>query len=74
MAHDASSQSPSLSVVVIAFDMPRELPRTVLSLSPRMQHGIDDAEYEIVVVDNGSSRPFDRELCASYGGVVRAIA
>jgi hypothetical protein len=41
-------------VVVIAYNMGRELPRTLASLSPRMQRGVDDLPYEIVVVDNGS--------------------
>lgn len=48
-----------LSVVVTAFNMARELPRTLLSLSPRMQREIDAADYEVIVVDNGSTRPAD---------------
>jgi hypothetical protein len=46
-----------LSVVVIAYNMARELPRTLLSLSPEMQLGIGSGDYEIIIVDNGSDPP-----------------
>jgi hypothetical protein len=48
--------SPFLSVVVCSFDMGRELPRTLFSLSPDYQ-GIPADEYEVVLVDNGSAKP-----------------
>lgn len=50
---------PRLSVVVIAYNMARELPRTIRSLSPSMQRGVNADDYEIILVDNGSSEPFD---------------
>ena len=58
-----SNELPKLSVVVVAYNMPRELPRTLLSLSPAMQKGISREEYEIIVIDNGSTDPFDEETC-----------
>lgn len=58
---------PKLSVVVIAFNMARELPRTIRSLSPRMQRDIDPEEYEIIIVDNGSTEPFDHDGCLRLG-------
>ena len=48
---------PAVSVVVVAHDMARELPRTLQTLVPPCQRGVDPDDYEIVVVDNGSSRP-----------------
>ena len=48
-----------LSVVVVAYDMARELPRTLRSLSPGYQREIAAADYEVIVVDNGSPEPFD---------------
>lgn len=60
-----------LSVVVIAFNMERELPRTIQSLSPDVQRGIAANEYEIIVVDNGSARPVDLNGCRQWGGNVR---
>jgi glycosyltransferase involved in cell wall biosynthesis len=48
---------PFLSVVVVTYNMNRELPRTLLSLSPGYQRDIDAHEYEVIVVDNGSAVP-----------------
>ncbi len=50
---------PVLTVVVVAYGRTRELPRTLHSLSPAYQRGIDAADYEVVVVDNGSPVPLD---------------
>jgi hypothetical protein len=50
-----------LSIVVIGFDMKRELPRTVMSLLPPYQWGMTDEELEIIVVDNQSSEPVRRD-------------
>jgi hypothetical protein len=49
--------APALSVVVVAYDMARELPRTLQSLAPGYQQGIDASDYEVVLVDNGSPVP-----------------
>ena len=37
--------------------MARELPRTLRSLAPGYQQGIEAADYEVIVVDNGSPEP-----------------
>jgi glycosyltransferase involved in cell wall biosynthesis len=55
------------TLVVAAYNMARELPRTVRSLSPAMQVGVDAEDYEIIVVDNGSTRPFDEAACRAWG-------
>ena len=46
-----------LSVVVVAHGMARELPRTLLLLSPAHQRGMNGRDYEIIVVDSGSVPP-----------------
>ncbi len=51
------TRRPSLSVVVIAFDMARELPRTIQSLLPPYQTGLDHSDIQIIVADNGSAEP-----------------
>ncbi len=51
--------TPKVSLVVIGYNMARELPRTIRSLSPAMQRGIDPHDYEVILVDNGSTEPFD---------------
>ncbi|MET1073821.1 MAG: glycosyltransferase [Umezawaea sp.] len=56
-----------MSLVVVAYDMARELPRTLRSLSPERQVGISAGDYEVIVVDNGSPGPVAREV-ADVGG------
>ncbi|MBV9992167.1 MAG: glycosyltransferase [Alphaproteobacteria bacterium] len=55
-----------LSLVVVSYEMARELPRTLLSLSPAHQ-GVEPGEYEIVVVDNASRTPPRAEDFAHLG-------
>jgi glycosyltransferase involved in cell wall biosynthesis len=62
-----------LSVVIAAHDMRREIPRTVRSLSPPYQRGIDSAHVEIIVVDNGSSDPLESDWFGGVAADVRII-
>jgi glycosyltransferase involved in cell wall biosynthesis len=57
---------PKLSVVVVGYNMARELPRTIRSLSPPMQIGIAADDYEIILVDNGSTKPFAEAECRRW--------
>ena len=43
-----------LSVILIAYDMAREIPRTLQGLSRTYQHGAQELDYEVILVDNGS--------------------
>jgi Glycosyl transferase family 2 len=60
-----------LSVVVVAYDMARELPRTLRSLSPARQRDIGTDEYEVIVVDNGSPQRVDPGLVPRFAGRLR---
>lgn len=61
---------PRLSVVLIGYDMARELPRTLYTLSAAYQRDIAPADYEIILIDNGSPQPPDLErLQASCPGL-----
>lgn len=53
--------------------MSRELPRTILSLSPRVQIDIDPDDYEIIVVDNGSDVPFEDNTFTTWGVCIRHL-
>jgi glycosyltransferase involved in cell wall biosynthesis len=64
---------PKVSLVVCAYNMPRELPRTIRSLSPLMQRGVQASDYEIIVVDNGSTERFDEDECRRWGADLRVI-
>lgn len=61
---------PRLSVIVIGYNMARELPRTIHSLSASLQRDIGEDDYEIIVVDNGSTQSFDLEQLQQLGGNV----
>ena len=50
-----------LSVIVVCYNMHRELPRTIRSLSSVMQKDIEPEDYEIIIVDNGSSSAYAQE-------------
>ncbi|MEP7158134.1 MAG: class I SAM-dependent methyltransferase [Chloroflexota bacterium] len=62
-----------LSVVVVAYDMARELPRTLTSLTPAYQQHIAPDEYEVIVVDNGSPVPVDLASMADVPAHWRVI-
>lgn len=63
----------ALSLVVVAYDMARELPRTLRSLAVPFQRTIAPESYEVIVVDNGSRTPFDRAACRPPGLAVTFI-
>jgi len=48
---------PKVSIIVISYNMNRELPRTLLSLSVPFQKGIKRDEFEVILIDNGSKVP-----------------
>lgn len=58
---------PRLSIIVVVYDMAREAPRTLRSLSQSYQQGSDAAEYEVIVVDNGSPVPLGEEQVRHFG-------
>lgn len=53
--------------MVVVHDMAREAPRTLHSLSPDYQRDIDAADYEVIVVDNGSDPPVNEEDVKAFG-------
>jgi hypothetical protein len=53
--------------------MVREAPRTIRSLLPPFQQGVGGDEYEIVVVDNASSRPLNPRTVEGQGSSVRYL-
>jgi cephalosporin hydroxylase len=70
-----AAQTLDLSVVVVVYNMRREAERTLRSLSRTYQRGVDDLDYEVIVVENGSA-PDQRlgdELVASYGPEFRYV-
>ncbi|MEM9667517.1 MAG: methyltransferase domain-containing protein [Pseudomonadota bacterium] len=54
-----SQSKPKISVVVISYNMKRELPRTLQTLSASNQGFDDEDDVEIILVDNGSTDGID---------------
>ena len=70
---EGREHKPNLSVVVVVYNMLREAPRTLHSLSAAYQQHIAPDDYEVIVVDNGSNPPFDRKIVESLAGNFRLI-
>ncbi len=62
-----SASSPILSVVVVVYDMPEQALRTLHTLSPAYQRGVDPIDYEVVVVENESPRMLGAERAIGSG-------
>lgn len=67
------SGNPDVSVVVVVYNMAREAPRTLHSLSAAYQRHIDPDDFEIIVVDNGSDFPLDSQWVEGLSGNFRLI-
>jgi hypothetical protein len=65
--------TPALTLVLVAYNMARELPRTLRSLSVSMQRGLAASDYEVIVLDNGSTQPFDEDACKVWAPDARFI-
>jgi hypothetical protein len=64
---------PALSVVVVFFNMAREAPRTLFTLSPAYQLGVSADDYEVIVVDAGSAEPLAEGLVQGFGRNFRLL-
>lgn len=66
MAPLQNLSDPVISVIVIVYDMLREAPRTLQSLTPKYQN-VCEEKYEVIVVDNGSPEPFSKVFIEKFG-------
>ena len=64
-----------LSVVVVFYNMRREAARTLHSLTRSYQREIEDLDYEVIVIDNGSEpeQRLGSDLVRSFGPEFRYI-
>jgi glycosyltransferase involved in cell wall biosynthesis len=66
------NQFDGLSVVIAAYNIPRQLQRTLLSCSPTYQQ-FDPERLEIIVVDNGSTVPLQKSDFARFPNIKQII-
>ncbi|MDB5582179.1 MAG: glycosyl transferase family 2 [Bradyrhizobium sp.] len=62
-----------VSVVVVVHNMEREAPRTLYSLSASYQRNIYAGDFEVIVLDNGSSPALDEAMIRELDGNFRLI-
>jgi cephalosporin hydroxylase/glycosyltransferase involved in cell wall biosynthesis len=75
LAPPAPTPAVALSVVAVFYNMRREAARTLQSLARSYQRGVEDLDYEVLVVDNGS-HPEQRlmeELVTGFGPEFRLL-
>lgn len=65
--------SPALTVIVVFYNMAREAPRTLFTLSAKYQRGVCEADYEVIAVDAGSSVPLQEKFVRSFGKNFRLV-
>ncbi len=62
-----ATDSVKISFVVITYNMQREAERTLKSLTKEYQEGVEGLNYEVIVIDNGSSKPLEKETIEAFG-------
>jgi glycosyltransferase involved in cell wall biosynthesis len=67
------ARKPDVSLVVVIYNIPQKAPRTLHSLSAAYQRHIGLDEYEVIVVDNGSTPPVSPEMIKNLSGNFRLI-
>lgn len=55
-----------LSVIIVVHDMQRAAPRSLQALRSAYQ-GVEAADYEVIVVENGSSKPLEGAQVEALG-------
>lgn len=50
---------PTLSIILLAYNMQRELPKTLQSLSNNYQTGANTEDYEVILIENKSNNLLD---------------
>lgn len=68
-----TERSFSVSFIVVAYDMAREIPRTLQSLQSHYQLNSRHINYEVIVVDNGSPQPLCAQEIEAFGSQFRLL-
>jgi len=66
--------SMRLAVLIVIHDMRREAPRTIFSALPGYQKDVEESDYEVIILENGSTEPLPPDYIASLPGNVRYLA
>ena len=69
--HTPINNELALSIIIVVFDMVRAAPRSIQSLTSDYQQGMNAEDYEILVIENGSNEPLNKEEILSLGSNIR---
>jgi hypothetical protein len=58
---------PILSIIVIFHNMQREARRTLYSLNTIYQTNVKGSDFEVIAIDNGSTKPLNSDEVRAYG-------
>lgn len=67
------SERPLFSIIIVSYNMAREVPRTVQSFLPPYQTAIRPEEVEVIVLENGSPRPIPDAVIERWPHNVRYV-
>jgi glycosyltransferase involved in cell wall biosynthesis len=65
---------PKLSVLLVVYNMQREAPRTIFSALPPYQKDISVEDYEILILENGSTKPLEQDYLESLPHNIKYIS
>ena len=68
MLFSKRKRKPRLSIVVIAYNMPRQLQNTLYSLSTAYQQNVEKDDYEVIVMENQSANTLDTSMLEQLQG------
>jgi hypothetical protein len=63
-----------LTLIVVFFNMRREAARTLYTLTPEYQRGVEASEYQVVAIDNGSTDPLSVSEVTRFGPNFRLVS
>lgn len=67
-------KGPRLSLVLVVYKMASQAEKTLYSLSCAYQQGVDEADYEVIVIENVSDQMLGAARAKQYAGNVRYFA
>lgn len=67
------NSKPRLTIIVVCFRMPTQIRNTIISLSPDYQQGIDQDDYEVIVLENSSDQQLSTAEAEELPGNFRYV-
>lgn len=65
---------PRISIVVVVYDMPRQAENSLFSLSAGYQLGVQESDYEVIVVESLSSNNLGKARATQFGSNFRYLS